>query len=577
MIEKSIECSNEDIFNSKTFPLTLIDDLTNLSSIEQLGEIFSFFQKNIQHLKIDKLIIFKMCKRIQKRLSKSNHIVLCSKISLFLSQILPITERSSLNLGGFISTNQVITNESDSEVMASQFYESFWKLQDFIKSNSNSLDREYETILNTILNSFENIKYEKIFQQQDEFFVPKYLTNKNLLTFELSDSKFIFQILIQLLISFKNIEKKENVEKFETKIFQLVERISSNEMLTSIKIIFEREDNWIEWKKGKCMEEIEYQPFQPSDETMLDQEQNPLYGSAELMEIFESNNEKVENFVSSKENFLAPMSANQQLQKLRDQLDPESGIEKEESLLSNKIHSFKIQRSIMRDKSDFLQYFLKYDLENILNLFDGKEAKETSQEEEEEEAEEAMEEEKEQSTQETSQEEEVKKEEKSPTTTTLEEEKKEEKMVEEKKEEKMEEKKVEEEKDNSRNTPERSSNSNNEITSKKESMRKTPERSKDLNKELQDRLSEIDKSKPNEEKRKDEKRRRDDRRNSREREPIRRNDDRRGGGGGYTRNDRRDDDKKRNVSVNYLIKSMVQILLEEMEVTNHQREGENKN
>ena len=111
MIEKSFDLKNEEIV-SDNFSLILIDDLINLSSIEDLENIFNFFEKNLENFKIDKLIIFNMCKRIQKRLSKSNHIILCSKILLFLSKIFSISERSFLNLNGLFNTSNVINIES---------------------------------------------------------------------------------------------------------------------------------------------------------------------------------------------------------------------------------------------------------------------------------------------------------------------------------------------------------------------------------------------------------------------------------------------------------------------------------
>ena len=244
-----------------------------------------------------------------------------------------------------------------------KFYSNFWKFQNYFKNlNEIFLNfKEFEEILNSILNLISNIKYENILNQNfKEFFVSKFLTQRNLLNFEVKDSKFICQILIQILILFKNFEENQQknlnsklkiIDNFKFKIYDLIKKISSKDFLISIKIILNRELNWIEWKKEKCLENLEFDYFEEEEQQQEEQkEQKSIeFGTIELNSIFNSNQEiQIENFMNSKEsdNFLNHLSTEKLFEKLKEQLDPDSGFEKEESINSNKIYSFKIQRKI---------------------------------------------------------------------------------------------------------------------------------------------------------------------------------------------------------------------------------------
>jgi hypothetical protein len=95
----------------KQLPMMCIHDLFEGLTARRCGDAFAFLEERtekLQSLTLDKLsqaALLKSCNTLLQRLSKSSDLLLCGRILMFLANVLPLSERSGVNLKGEFNKN----------------------------------------------------------------------------------------------------------------------------------------------------------------------------------------------------------------------------------------------------------------------------------------------------------------------------------------------------------------------------------------------------------------------------------------------------------------------------------------
>ncbi|KAF1763685.1 hypothetical protein GCK72_003630 [Caenorhabditis remanei] len=246
---------------SKSTPILTLQDLLEMSSIEECKQLFGLVEENMNEFKQPGFIetyqntILRLCNDLLRRLSRTAETSFCGRIMFFLSRFLPLTEKSGVNFMGHFNTLN-ITNYEETETTAeslltaassrrptpvdgeemetgeieedqakeinvtSEMYRQFWSLQKFM-SNPNLLYEKdkfamFKKDLSAVLSLMTANKLEKLNQEEEseytenkqkkvsnDVFFTKYLTSPKLLALQLNDSSFRRYFLIQTIIIFQ--------------------------------------------------------------------------------------------------------------------------------------------------------------------------------------------------------------------------------------------------------------------------------------------------------------------------------------------------------------------------------------
>uniref|UniRef100_A0A1I7UGN4 Death domain-containing protein n=1 Tax=Caenorhabditis tropicalis TaxID=1561998 RepID=A0A1I7UGN4_9PELO len=246
-------------FCSRSTPLMTLQDLLEVSSIEECKQLFGLVEENMNEFKQPGFMetysntILRLCNDLLRRLSRTGETSFCGRIMFFLSRFLPLTERSGVNFMGHFNTLNVtnyeetdtaaealiaatskaqtpvegeemetgeIEEEGAKEIVVSpEMYRQFWSLQKFM-SNPNLLYEKdkfltFKRDLSAVLSLMTANKLEKTAVEEDEIvdnrqkkmsnevFFTKYLTSPKLLALQLNDSSFRRYFLIQAIIIFQ--------------------------------------------------------------------------------------------------------------------------------------------------------------------------------------------------------------------------------------------------------------------------------------------------------------------------------------------------------------------------------------
>lgn len=136
-----------------------------------------------------------------RRLSKTNNTLLCGRILNFLAKVLPLSERSGLNIAGEFNKSHTTTidEEQDAdhqEIMIDwEIYKRFWSLQRFFQNPSLLFEKswiEFTSIVEETLKTFDTEEdlgdISDVFDEDSTTFVPKYLTSRKLLHLQVNYS-----------------------------------------------------------------------------------------------------------------------------------------------------------------------------------------------------------------------------------------------------------------------------------------------------------------------------------------------------------------------------------------------------
>lgn len=101
--------------------LHLINEIVEVSAIDEGAETFLYLEGCVPYMKAKfsfeaasaptKLLILRICNMLLRRLSRAHHVLLAGRIHIFLSQILPSTDRSAVNANGNVNESHALDIE----------------------------------------------------------------------------------------------------------------------------------------------------------------------------------------------------------------------------------------------------------------------------------------------------------------------------------------------------------------------------------------------------------------------------------------------------------------------------------
>ncbi|XP_030839467.1 THO complex subunit 1 [Strongylocentrotus purpuratus] len=256
---------------SPATPFLLLTDIFDSVTISVCKDVFQFVEDRVATWKQSdfyssgKNYLLRMCNDLLRRLSKSQDMVFCGRIQLFLARFFPLDEKSGLNLmSNFHLDNVTSYNRTKLEgplrtrvpqaidkqdsmdyeegEMGSatpvdyKLYRQFWALQDFFRAPLQCYTKEkwkdFSNNAIAVLEAFHSMKLEDVAsgkkkkkrrshhrQQQkqgeeeeadsgDQVSFAKYLTSEKLFDLQLSDAMFRRYVYVQFLILFQYLNQQ---------------------------------------------------------------------------------------------------------------------------------------------------------------------------------------------------------------------------------------------------------------------------------------------------------------------------------------------------------------------------------
>ena len=302
----------------KQLPFMCMHELFEGQTARRCGDAFEYLEQRVEKLKdllegdskFVQAALLRCCNTLMQRLSKSTDLLLCGRVLMFLSHVLPLSERSGVNLKGEFNKGSIAEYEEtlqgeEAERMLAEgsneksfklrstdekldgqmevsfhLYKTFWGLQKHLHDPSQLLTTPgtVDTVLsgiNSVLDNFSVYSLSDVeasvtaHSAEREFYFPGFLTSTKLVSLELQDMIFRRNVLVQYLIALhylldssvhppKSIElsKKEQdeVTKVQERCFRMLEGIppKGTQSVSTLRKILDRENNWSVWKRERC-------------------------------------------------------------------------------------------------------------------------------------------------------------------------------------------------------------------------------------------------------------------------------------------------------------------------------------
>lgn len=371
----------------------LLEDLTEVSTIKDCKEVFGYIEGKQETLgkselfSRGKLVMLRTCNQLLRRLSKTNDVVFCGRILMFLAHFFPLSERSAVNIKGVFNTSNETKYEKeppgDGVAIDFTFYKTFWSLQEYFSSptslshNNPSKWQTFSSNLGIVLEAFEvqplGEEDESLSldgDDDDSTFNIKYLTSSNLMSLELKDPGFRRHVLVQCLIIFDYLKTPGKAEKdgprevireelkvHEDRVKKLLRTTppKGKEFLASIEHILERDKNWVWWKRDGCtpFERFVQEKKPPSEPAR----RKPRWrlGNRELSRLWKWSEDNPNAITDVKRAKMPPLSEYFKL--LSEDMDPEAGIEEEYHHKNNKVYCWKGLRFAARQDLEALSRY----------------------------------------------------------------------------------------------------------------------------------------------------------------------------------------------------------------------------
>lgn len=242
-----------------------------------------------------KFPLLRACNMLLRRLSKGANAPLCGQVLMFLAHLLPLIERSGVNLKGEVNAANVTLLEEPAEgaldaegnTIDWDFYKTFWGLQVHFSDPMSVLQsaskwNDFSKSLLRTLEQFEKIGVTVTEASHDTTGLGvKYLTSARLLSLQLKDATFRRHILVQALILLHFLEKPylkaptatspqstqdttksiglkgrrlEDVKELQSAVVAQLMATPENgkEFTEGIRHLLQSEDAWASWKQAGC-------------------------------------------------------------------------------------------------------------------------------------------------------------------------------------------------------------------------------------------------------------------------------------------------------------------------------------
>ncbi|KAI3792498.1 hypothetical protein L2E82_06380 [Cichorium intybus] len=393
-------CENEHVEGGMIFQL--LEDLTEMSTMRNCEDVFGYIESKQDILgkpelfARGKLVMLRTCNQLLRRLSKSNDVVFCGRIIMFLAHFFPLSERSAVNIKGVFN----VSNETKYEKQAPDgisidfnFYKTFWSLQEYFSNPASIIPttpkwNKFSSCLTVVLNTFEaqplSEEESSANNLEDEAatFSIKYLTSSNLMGLELKDPSFRRHILVQCLILFDYLKApgknekdlpsetmKEEIKTCEERVKKLLVMTppKGEKFLQSIEHILERERNWVWWKRDGCAP-FEKQPMEKKTVRDGGKKRRPRWrlGNKELSQLWKWADQNP-NALTNSQRVRTP-AVTEYWKPLAEDMDVSAGIEAEYHHKNNRVYCWKGLRFSARQDLEGFSRFTEFGVEGVVPM-----------------------------------------------------------------------------------------------------------------------------------------------------------------------------------------------------------------
>ncbi|KAL4439830.1 hypothetical protein ABPG75_002831 [Micractinium tetrahymenae] len=274
-------------------PAQLLEQITEGADNADCEGLFAYLDSRTGAFKspafhgASKLTLLRTCNMLLKRLSKSANAMLCGRVLLFLAKLLPLTERSGVNLGGAFNTDNVTPVEevqegavdSEGRPVDAAFYRTFWGLQSYFSNPPAALQPgKWAEVSRDIRKALEKFQQEKVTVGESpaagagasgdgQGSSVKYLSSSRLMGLQLRDATFRRHFLLQCLILMQWCERPrqpdknglrakllEDLQDLRARVWAELEATpdKGKEFTAAIRHLMQWEDSWAAWKQNKC-------------------------------------------------------------------------------------------------------------------------------------------------------------------------------------------------------------------------------------------------------------------------------------------------------------------------------------
>lgn len=263
----------------------LLNQIAQETSIQDLEGFLNYLEEKIEILKTLSKVSILTFFNRIQKRIWKSNNFINCKILLLLSKIFPLCDKSQVNINHEFNYSFPI-------------HPGRINFNDPSSYNAELLKKEYEKIF--INNNLKYIFMETHFKEMEEMY---------------KNDLFILQLLIQFYLAMKNLN-------MDTKhCLQKIDSFSLN-----FRLNLERDQDWLEWKKKKC-ENFEKEPF---------------------LNFQDKNKEEIIEKKESIQQASLP-SSNDYLDFLKQQIEPDTELVREETLYSNNVYMWKIRRLLWNE------------------------------------------------------------------------------------------------------------------------------------------------------------------------------------------------------------------------------------
>ncbi|KAF9915486.1 hypothetical protein BX616_006052 [Lobosporangium transversale] len=128
-----LRCSERSLVDDVT-PLNCLEEIFEYQTIEASEQIYNYLESRVDRLTMNLVVgkgkgltLLRLCNDLLRRLSKDKNAVLCGRILMLLTGVLPLKERSGVNLRGEFNLDNITLLEGDDGQAASDFTQSHGK------------------------------------------------------------------------------------------------------------------------------------------------------------------------------------------------------------------------------------------------------------------------------------------------------------------------------------------------------------------------------------------------------------------------------------------------------------------
>ncbi|CAL8470063.1 g9605 [Coccomyxa elongata] len=285
---------------------TIMEDVMELSTIEEAQGVFGYLESRIKKLRqvynfsseksLSKLSVLRICNQLLRRLSRASSSELCGRILMFLTRLLPLLDRSGLNVQGQFNTSHSTPVEdmpeapvdSNGKPVDAAFYATFWGLQALFQQPYAAMkpSKWAATIADIKRVLTEFTKQPVVLASssggeggdvlEEAALTVKYLSSPKLMRLQLSDAALRRHFLLQALVFLHACQhpvlkpgtqqaKQAKQEALRSK--QLLEAEELDGLLyaelqrtpkhgahfcAAVRTILHRETQWAKWKSEGC-------------------------------------------------------------------------------------------------------------------------------------------------------------------------------------------------------------------------------------------------------------------------------------------------------------------------------------